>query len=1362
MVDERSHPDDGAPDRAVRRRDYASTVRFEVLGPTRVVAVVRTEGADDIDAAPALGGPKQRLVLALLLAEPNHVVSVERLVDGLWGDDPPDSARHTIQSYVSELRKVLGPAIESVGAGYRVEADRDSLDTLDFEARVADGRARAETDPDGAAEVLEEALGLWRGTPFDDLGSQPALHAESARLEELRLAAIEELVEARLAAGRHAEVVAELDRLTRDHPYREELRALHMVALYRCGRQADALRAYRTTRDVLGEELGIVPSPRLRRLEEQILLQDPDLDPPPSATSSDAPADRWVENPYLGLRAFREADHARFFGQEDLVGRLIARVTGDATFTAVVGPSGSGKSSAVQAGLIPRLRRDHPDVAIALMQPGARPMGALGTALAELAGAPTHVAVSDLARPDGLQACAHTVLAGDRRRLVIVIDQFEELFTMVDDAEARRFLDLLAEGVRDAANRVHVVVTLRADFYDRPLAEPRFGRLFADNVVTVVALGPDQLEAAATLPARQLDIEVEPRLVGRLVADVAGQPNALPLFQYALTELFDARSGPVLDLATYERIGGVRKAVARRAESLYGQLDAAEQEAARQLLLRIVTVSRDLVGRRRVAASELVSLDIDLVALRNVIESFSRYRLLALDRDPASGSPTVEVAHEALLAEWHRLRDWVDRHRDDLSKQAVFLVAVNEWESSGRDPGYLLHGSRLDDYRSWATSTELRLTATEQDFLAAAVTASESEAEGEAQRERDRLRLQRRAHRQLVGLFAAAAVLAGVIAYPIISRSGEPGKIVAALEVRAEESVFDELIARGVEQAADTFGLDAEVAQPPYTDIDSDLRSAVDGASIVVGSFRMNSMLLDMADEFPDTIFLLMDADDAPLPNTVAVSFAAEQGSFLVGAAAALESMTGKVGYIGANASPLIEAFRGGFERGAEAADPDVEVVSEVLYPTTDPVGYSDVSRAREVATEMYEQGVDVIFVAAGQSGTGVIDTAAERSTPRRPLWAIGVDSDQYYDVSADQRAHLLTSMYKRMEAGIGAAVGARDAGTLVGQSTLVVGVAEGAVGYTDTGGHLAPATVARLEDFRDRIADGSLVVDPVPAVPFDLETETRLTLVDVDTGSTTPLTRPASRLDHLAVSPDGTRLAGGPCCSIDDRVTLTDLDRGGSETLTPTPGRSQYGAAWSPDGGQFVVQERVSVTHSTGSLVVTDLDTGVMTTIAEYDDEERGWWWMAPAFSSDGERVLFHLARDGGGDSPFDVWSVPATGGLPELLVRDAAFPVPLHDGSIAVVSGLRGLFDDLDRTITIVDPDGNERVLVTTRGGVWQPRSSPDGSRVAFVESDPAGDGGRVRIVDVGTGTDSIVGRGDVVDWLDDDTLVVATDAS
>ena len=460
--------------------------------------------------------------------------------------------------------------------------------------------------------------------------------------------------------------------------------ALQMLALYRSGRQAEALRAFQTTRSVLGDELGIDPSPRLRRLEEQILLQDPDLDLKPNEDAARRVRDGHIENPYVGLRAFQESDALRFFGQDRLVSQLTERVTSGACFTAVVGPSGSGKSSAVQAGLVPRLRREAPELLIATMQPGSQPFAELEAALARLNRRTDDVPVVQLRATDaGFLDAAIELLDSSAARLLLVVDQFEELFTLADPDEAERFVTALVDASEDPRQRMHVLVTMRADFYARPLADLRLGPLFAANVVNVVPLGPEELEAAATQPALQADVAVDSRLLRRLIADVAGQPNALPLFQYALTELFDERVGFMLDLATYERIGGVRKAVARRAESVYTHLDGDEQEAVRQLFLRIATVSGEAVGRRRVPASELAALDVDVVALQTAINAFSRYRLLALDRDPATGAPTVEVAHEALLAEWHRVRDWIDEGREDLANHAALRDRVARVDRNG-------------------------------------------------------------------------------------------------------------------------------------------------------------------------------------------------------------------------------------------------------------------------------------------------------------------------------------------------------------------------------------------------------------------------------------------------------------------------------------------------------------------------------------------------------------------------------------------------------------------------------------------------------------------------------------------------------
>jgi basic membrane lipoprotein Med (substrate-binding protein (PBP1-ABC) superfamily)/DNA-binding SARP family transcriptional activator len=1336
-------------------RTYHGAMRFEVLGSMRVVPVASAVPSAGVGSgiAPrtageaALGGPKQRFVLARLLAEPNRIVSVDRIVDGLWGDEPPETARHTVQGYVSELRKAVGSLLERDGAGYRVRVDRDTLDSLDFEARVTEARALARGDPSGAADALEAALGLWRGAAFGEFHEE-ALQGEAARLEELRLAATEELMQGRLDAGQHAEVVAALDRLCREHPYREEFRALHMLALYRSGRQADALRAYRTTRIVLDDELGIVPSPRLRELEGQILLQDPDLDPAPGRSGPPV-TDHHVENPYLGLRAFREADHARFFGQDHLVDRLVARIVGEERFTAVVGPSGSGKSSAVQAGVVPRLRNSHPEVLIAQMQPGARPFEALEAALREVSEidpSALHAALAD----ESSELLAALAPADEPSRLFLVVDQFEELFTIVDSAESGRFIRRLVQLA--LSRRTHVLVTVRADFYDRPLADPHLGQLFADNVVNVVGLAPDQLESAATLPARQLDITIEPRLVGRLIADVAGQPNALPLFQYALTELFDAREGPVLDLATYERIGGVRKAVARRAESLYAQLDTAEQEAARQLFLRIATVSGDIVGRRRVPASELVSLDLDVVALRTAIDTFARYRLLALDRDPATGNPTIEVAHEALLTEWHRLRDWIAEHRDDLTKQASFVVAVNEWEASGRDGGYLLTGSRLDDYVRWAATTSLRLTATEHDFLGAGVAARDAALVDDRLREAEHRGLRRRARRQLAVLFVAVAVFAGVIAYPRLTTDTQRGAVVMALQMRRTFGPYEELLARGVESAAEGFGLDAIVLEPPYTDVGEELTEvAARGPALMFGGYFMHDPFLAIAADHPDTTFALIDSSAVPVvPNVVAVTWAVEQGSYLVGAAAALETATGRIGYIGANSQPFIEEFRAGFEQGAVAANPDVEIVVDLVDPPAvagleTEQGYRDPDRGRELAAAMYDNGVDIIFVAAGQSGQGVIEAAATLSTPERKLWAIGVDTDQHFDISEDQRDHLLTSMYKRFDLGIEAVIAAHFAGELTGAGSIRLDLADGAVGYTATGGHLASETIAVLESFRADIVDGTTVVDrtpsqlPPPPSPFvlDLATDERTPLPDSLVGGT----------DYW-VSPDESWIAFGKCCTDDDGITVARIDGTDVRALARSDGHNQYAAAWSPDSTRLVYQEHHGSAY--GKLFVEDVETGEKSQIADAQLSVDSWWWLAPSFSPDGEHVIYQRYRQDASTEGFDLWSVAAAGGTPELILPDASTPMYFPDGeTIAFVDHRRSGVDGLD--VSIIAADGSRRTIISAQKGVWSASISPDGRKIAYA------DGRSIRIVDVATGESTTVAEGITVAWLGDDRLII-----
>jgi DNA-binding SARP family transcriptional activator len=224
----------------------------------------------------ALGGPRQRALLALLLARANEVVSADRLVDELWGERPPDSAVNALQYHVSQLRKALAPAgvVVTRDPGYLIRLGQDELDLVRFERFTAAGQA---APPEEAARLFREALGLWRGSPLADLADEPSAQPLIRRLEELRLGALERRLEADLDLGRSTELVAELEALVREHPLRERLRAALMRALYGAGRQADALETYRTTRAMLRDELGLEPSPALQELEQAILRQDPAL-----------------------------------------------------------------------------------------------------------------------------------------------------------------------------------------------------------------------------------------------------------------------------------------------------------------------------------------------------------------------------------------------------------------------------------------------------------------------------------------------------------------------------------------------------------------------------------------------------------------------------------------------------------------------------------------------------------------------------------------------------------------------------------------------------------------------------------------------------------------------------------------------------------------------------------------------------------------------------------------------------------------------------------------------------------------------------------------------------------------------------
>jgi DNA-binding SARP family transcriptional activator len=315
-------------------------VHFELLGPLRVV-----DG--DSDVTPAR--PKQRALLTVLLLRRGEVVPGADLIEALWGEEPPGTVQTALHGHVSNLRKLLGAdRIRTRPPGYLLRAAPDEVDLARFEALLADARAR--DDPGERSARLREALSLWRGTPLADLGDEAFAEREIARLEELRLAAIEDRVDADLALGRHSELVAELEPLVAEHVFRERLRGQLMLALYRCGRQADALGVFRSGRRALVDELGIDPGPALRDIELRILRQDASLDAPaapapPAAAPQRAPV-RYTRSGDLNIayqvtgdgpvdlvlisgfishleKDWEEARHARFLERLGSIARLI-------------------------------------------------------------------------------------------------------------------------------------------------------------------------------------------------------------------------------------------------------------------------------------------------------------------------------------------------------------------------------------------------------------------------------------------------------------------------------------------------------------------------------------------------------------------------------------------------------------------------------------------------------------------------------------------------------------------------------------------------------------------------------------------------------------------------------------------------------------------------------------------------------------------------------------------------------------------------------------------------------------------------------------------------------------------------------
>jgi WD40 repeat protein/serine/threonine protein kinase len=476
-------------------------------------------------------------------------------------------------------------------------------------------------------------------------------------------------------------------------------------------------------------------------------------------------------NPYKGLRPFKEADAKDFFGRDTLLERLLKRMQEpNGALLGVVGASGSGKSSVVRAGLIPRLKQGALQGSdkwfYSEMTPGAAPLQELEQALLRVA--KNRANVKDLLTDPqgfGLFQALNLVLPDADAQMVLVIDQFEEAFTLAKPHEAAQFLSLLTHTLRQPLNRLWIIITLRADFVDKPLQDARFGALFSDRIEFVLPFAPNELEQVIVKPAERAKLAIEPALVATIVGDVSKQPGALPLLQYTLTELFNNSKGGPLTAEAYRKLGGISGALTSRADELMQAMQAADKDLVRLLFLRLITLNEGAEPtRRRMLQPDLTPDDGTRERMTTIINQFAKYRLLTFDREPLTRTPTVEIAHEALIREWAQAKTWINDNRAQLEMQRRLAASASEWLKQNKESSILAVEARLANFEALTAQGTFPLSADERAYLHASI-----------EQRQQTLRRNRRANTILraVAIVAGVAAVVALVFFGIASNAAE-------------------------------------------------------------------------------------------------------------------------------------------------------------------------------------------------------------------------------------------------------------------------------------------------------------------------------------------------------------------------------------------------------------------------------------------------------------------------------------------------------------------------------------------------------------------------------------------------------------
>ncbi|MCL7454095.1 MAG: hypothetical protein M8467_13710 [Anaerolineae bacterium] len=737
---------------------------------------------------------KARALLAYLAVEADRPHRREALAGLLWPEVPEPAARGSLRTALNNVRQVVGdrarpsdhaPSSEREAdlpvldvSWQEIQFNRDSdarVDVRVFTGLLQAGTLRSSDQPLGplTSQDLEEAVGLYRGSFLEGFSlpdSAPFEEWALLKREELQrqmLWALQQLISHYERSGEisralpHAWHAVELD------PWRgvAQRQLMHLLALD--GQREAALAQYEQYRQLLAEELGVEPSEAARDLYELLSTGDwPDGAPLPGAMPG-----REVTIvgpcPYRGLAAFREEDAPFFFGREAFAGQLFEAVQRRSLVAVVVGSSGSGKSSTVFAGLLPRLRAEA-DWLILDARPGSYPFRAV-------AGALTSDLESGLTETERLletQKLATALQQGEvdlyhvamralevhsqARRLLLMVDQFEELYTLCPEPDRqRRFLEVLLAAVQAGSGQrrspIVLLLTLRADFMGQALAHRPFADALQDGCLLLGPMNREELRTVIEKPAELQGAAFETGLVERILDDVGDEPGHLPLLEFALTLLWEQQTYGLLTHTGYEGIGRVEGALARYADEVYGELDESERDQARQVFVQMVRPGEGTEDTRRVATrAELGDVKWALV------QFLADQRLAVTGRDEA-GTETAEVVHEALIQDWGLLRRWMEADRAFRTWQERLRAALRGWEASEGDEGALLRGAPLVEAEAWLAERRTELGPAELGYIEASITLRE-----QRQAERDRRR-RRIVTGLVIGLVFALilAVLAG-------------------------------------------------------------------------------------------------------------------------------------------------------------------------------------------------------------------------------------------------------------------------------------------------------------------------------------------------------------------------------------------------------------------------------------------------------------------------------------------------------------------------------------------------------------------------------------------------------------------------